>query len=419
MHDLSIEERKATADRVAASPRLTNSPKLRSFFLYVVDCAIRESPEEATEQQIGIHVFGRRPGYSSGDDSIVRSQARLLRQKLSAYYAEEGAEEPLLIEMPKGHYLPLFRTREVNPLPPTRTYERTPRYLGPTLDSPVTGELERAGEALNPAERVFTRRLGLRFVLATLFAVLTAFALGVLLGRRASPSGTHDAGPLWSAFLQKPKSTLVIFSNPLFEGDPNAGLHLVPADLPHNASAPTDETYTGTGEVGAVYQITRLFTSQNAEFTLKRSQLVTWDEARSSNLIFIGAASQNTALHELPGLAGFTIALDRNHQGYIVNQHPQPGEPARFPYEDKTQETAIFANLPGLEPGTHILIFTGLTTVGTQAAVEFACRPENIAMIARQAGTTNGQLNPFEAVLQVGISKGVGVSTKLLLLHRR
>ena len=124
-------------------------------------------------------------------------------------------------------------------------------------------------------------------------------------------------------------------------------------------------------------------------------------------------------MHDLPGLSGFTIALDQNHQGYIVNQHPQPGEPVRFPYEDKSQETAIFANLPGLEPGTHILIFSGLTTVGTQAAVEFACRPENVAMLARQAGTTAGELNPFESVLQVGISKGVGVSTKLLLLHRR
>ena len=91
----------------------------------------------------------------------------------------------------------------------------------------------------------------------------------------------------------------------------------------------------------------------------------------------------------------------------------------RFPSPDKTQETAIIALLPGLEPGTHLLIFSGLTTVGTQAAVEYACRPENIAKLVQQAGTSGSDVNSFEAVLRVGVSKGVAVNAQLLLLHRR
>src|SRR5580692_7707719 len=94
--------------RIVESPYLIGSARLRDFLLHVIACAIREAPEEATEQQIGIQVFQRPPGFNSSEDSIVRSQARLLRRKLAAYFKAEGASEPLIIEIPKGHYLPVF-----------------------------------------------------------------------------------------------------------------------------------------------------------------------------------------------------------------------------------------------------------------------------------------------------------------------
>jgi hypothetical protein len=94
--------------RVIESPHLVGSARLRDFLLHVTACAIRETPEDATEQQIGIRVFQRSPGFNSSEDSIVRSKARLLRLKLSAYFNAEGAAEPLIIEIPKGHYFPVF-----------------------------------------------------------------------------------------------------------------------------------------------------------------------------------------------------------------------------------------------------------------------------------------------------------------------
>src|SRR5215813_3205271 len=106
------DERWALIERIASSRFLKSSVRLREFLFYTADCAIREAPEDATEQQIGIRVFGRHPGYNSSEDSIVRTHARLLRQKLSAYFAEEGATEELLVEIPKGHYLPIFVPRK-------------------------------------------------------------------------------------------------------------------------------------------------------------------------------------------------------------------------------------------------------------------------------------------------------------------
>src|SRR5713101_4425168 len=106
--DFPGDPRWELVQRVIESPHLIGSARLRDFLLHVASCAIRQTPEEATEQQIGIQVFQRSPGFNSSEDSIVRSQARLLRLKLSAYFNAEGASEPLVIEIPKGHYLPVF-----------------------------------------------------------------------------------------------------------------------------------------------------------------------------------------------------------------------------------------------------------------------------------------------------------------------
>src|ERR1019366_504300 len=114
---LHNDERWLVVERVAASQHLKSSARLCQFLFYVAECAIRGVPEEATEQQIGIRVFGRPPGYNSSEDSIVRTHARLLRQKLTAYFADEGVSETIVVEMPKGHYLPIFRSRlETDPV---------------------------------------------------------------------------------------------------------------------------------------------------------------------------------------------------------------------------------------------------------------------------------------------------------------
>ncbi len=418
MDVVELEECRAVVERVAGSQPFSSAPKLRAFFLYVADCSLRGQPEEATEQQIGTRVFSRPAGYNSGEDSIVRSQARLLRMKLNTYFStEEGKREPLVIEIPKGHYVPVFRDRTASALdaPEASFPQEAPLPAGrdsgerAAASAPVpVPDIEAAPKRRYPAV--------LSYVM-----LLAGLVLGGILGawsyRRWSTVEARKPDLLWSTFFAKTPPTLVIYSNPLFNGTPSTGLKLVgPATIsaPHDLD---DDTYTGTGEVGAIRQLTRMFDAHEADFILKRSRLVTWDEARSSNLIFVGAPSQNPALEDLPALSQFAIAIDPAEHGSIVNRHPLPGEPASFPTNDKTQETAIIALVPGLETRTHILVVSGLTTIGTQTAMEFLCRLENIAQLAQQAGTSNGEIRPFEAVLQIGVSKGVGINAKLVLLH--
>jgi hypothetical protein len=155
----------------------------------------------------------------------------------------------------------------------------------------------------------------------------------------------------------------------------------------------------------------------HAEFVLKRSRLVTWDEAKSRNLIFIGAASQNSALLDLKTNSDFEIVMDNDHRGYIVNQHPLHGEPASFKPSTSNEEYAIVASIPGVAPGTRIAIFTGLTTNGTQAAVEFMCNPNSAQQLIKAIGRSGTGLVPFESVLHIKLSGGVPLPADVAAIH--
>jgi len=416
-----IAELEALARRVAAAPQLHGSPKLREFFLYVVDCALREAPDEATEQHIGVHVFHRNPGYNSGDDSIVRSQARLLRAKLSTYFITEGAHEPIVIEVPKGQYLPIFRKA-------TDTLDLAgviaPEPLRPAAAPPLVAPTLPSVSEDPPTEAAATREPAHWAGILTL-SVLLALAIGGLAGYLIHSRIDHPSTPqldtFWKPFYSSDNS-LVIYSNPAFAGDPYLGLRLVPPPTTANISQQdeaVDETYTGTGEAAAIHNLTQLFDAHGASFTLKRSPLVTWDEARSRSLVFIGAPSQNVALNDLQTLTQFRIAQAPDHKGYMVNAHPRPGEPASFPLGTPTEETAIVALLAGLQPDTRIAIFSGLSTIGTQEAVEFFSQPDTLRALIAQVGTSNGTLKPFEAVLLIRKSQGVAIGASFLAIHQR
>ncbi len=132
----SAIQREELVCRVASSVTFEKSPRLRAFFTHVCRCALDNKSEEATEQQIAIYVYDRQPGYNSNDDNIVRSQARVLRMKLEHHFANEGKDEPVIITIPKGQYLPIFEPRfkepQVQPIvlvPAERTHRRRRQIL--------------------------------------------------------------------------------------------------------------------------------------------------------------------------------------------------------------------------------------------------------------------------------------------------
>jgi hypothetical protein len=78
---------------------------------FVVGSTLKGEAMYLKETTIGVAVFGRSPDYDPKVDTIVRSQAWRLRAKLKKYYATEGREDALVIDLPLGHYVPVFSVR--------------------------------------------------------------------------------------------------------------------------------------------------------------------------------------------------------------------------------------------------------------------------------------------------------------------
>src|ERR1700728_934334 len=107
----SIEARRALFERVAASEQFSRSARLRDFLLYVGKQSLKEGCPEIHEQEIGAKVFGRPSSYDRSQDNIVRVNATELRKRIELYFTSEGAHEPLVLEIPRGAYKPVFYRR--------------------------------------------------------------------------------------------------------------------------------------------------------------------------------------------------------------------------------------------------------------------------------------------------------------------
>src|SRR5262249_52982411 len=87
------------------------SERVSKLLRFLVERVLEDKQHELKESVIGVEVFGRKPDYDPKVDSTVRTEAARLRARLSKYYSTEGSQDSLLIELPKGGYVPGFQQR--------------------------------------------------------------------------------------------------------------------------------------------------------------------------------------------------------------------------------------------------------------------------------------------------------------------
>src|SRR5712692_10576118 len=89
-------------EKVLASRSFRSADRMRRFLSYVVELTIEGKCDDLKEYALGVEVFDREQSFDPRVDPIVRVEARRLRKKLEEYYEQEGAHDPLRIQLPKG-----------------------------------------------------------------------------------------------------------------------------------------------------------------------------------------------------------------------------------------------------------------------------------------------------------------------------
>jgi hypothetical protein len=183
------------------------------------------------------------------------------------------------------------------------------------------------------------------------------------------------------------------------------------------------EHYTGVGEVLAIHALDRTFGSLRRQIRVKRGSLLSLDDVKNNDMIFVGSPAENLTLREIPSTEDFIFrTLDsgsRKGDLAIINVHPQPGEADYWigspSHANLTEDYSVIALVRGLNPAKSVLILAGTTTIGTQAAVEFVCQQDSLeALLRRLQIAVNGELKPFEAVLRVKVTRGVPVESDIV-----
>ena len=98
-------------ERVLASGGFARNERLSQFLRFLVERHLEARDSELKESVLAVEVFGRKAGYDPKLDAVVRTEAVRLRARLEKYYQSDGREDPVIIELPKGGYRPVFRER--------------------------------------------------------------------------------------------------------------------------------------------------------------------------------------------------------------------------------------------------------------------------------------------------------------------
>jgi len=383
--------------RVVASPEFEKSERLSAFLLYVCERALQHRPNEVTEQQIGVHVYGRPCGYNAADDNIVRSQARVLRWKLDQYFAQEGRSEPVAITIPKGAYLPVFETRRLAEA--------------------------RVAEVIAAPGPERTRSVAL-LAMSALAVVLAAACLWLAMSRpavRITGSSTTTFTGLWQGFLGENQRTIIVQPDQVYAllqraaGKRIALSEYLADDFAERAKKLSNDVgfealipgfYRGelTSALSAVdvSLISGLPRAASASIDVRGAPSLNMADLRTGSAIFIGTVQNNPWIQLFDGALNF--GFDATRHNYCLNRHPKPGELAEYDSSSRAELRIAYsgvAYLPSLNHHGDVLLILG-TGPANKMAAEFItnekfCGPF-LNRIKAEAG--RGRLPYFEVLLK-------------------
>jgi hypothetical protein len=402
-------------EKLIASHTLHGSESLCKLLRYLANHSLDHPGTSPKEYQIATEVFARQKDFDPHLDSMVRVQAGRLRSKLAEYYASEGADDSILVEMPKGNYVLTF-------------HHRSPS-LG--RDHPVHSHDLAEATPLNG--KTSNRWFAAVLVLSVLLAAVVAVGTDRFLSRKTAEARLTSDSPdvpvafhvFWRGFLTGPQEPWVIFSNAAFVGRPYTGMRYY--NRARDSGTAILDHYTGVGEVLAVHALDNVFAKLHQQIRVKRGSLFSLDDAKNNDLIFIGSPSENLTLLEIPNTSEFVFKQitsgPRMGTMEIINLHPESGEQKEFfpspPDADLTEDYSVVALKRGLNPAHSVLILAGGTTIGTQAAVEYVCQQNSLEeLLLRLSVSNSGELKPFEAVIRVKVARGVPVESELVALRK-
>lgn len=406
---VDADKARRQVERILASSIFRDAPIQQRLLRYLVDQALAGSAGDLKEYAIGAAVFARGHDFDPRNDSIVRVQAGVLRKKLAAYYEGPGVADDGIVEIPRGHYVPVFSLRPPEPLPPRQPSRRPWGYATAAAV---------AGTALGAV------------------AVWLAVGTSPLAVPVAHPS-VWAGHPLWTGFFEPQSTVKLVIGAPVFadingllvrdvdvnrpeEISTSATVRLLERER-HAKSVPV-EIYTGMGEAEGASLLSRFFTQAGIALPLIRNRQTRWQDLSSGNLIFLASLRFRTLGRELDRPSDFEFVTAPGQPSVLKNLRPQPGEEPlyRFAMTSRAsgRDYALVTVWPSTFPGRRVMFIGGSSTWGTAAGASYVTDPLSLRELEERitphpAAGKSG----LQVLLRVDIRDNQAASTTFVTSH--
>ena len=421
--------------RVLASEAFIKAPRLCSFLGYVCENSLQGRLDELTEQQIGIHVFQRSPGFNSAEDTIVRGTARHLRTRLESYYQEEGQHDPIRVVMRKGGYVASFE-----PIGKPEQ-ETTPAVLdrGVPVLSSSTASLPDHPRQMH-GHWPLAAQLSLACV-SLVAAILAALTVHLARPRREDASGVGPTA-LWRALFTEGRRTLIV------PGDASLDAYIAWEQRTVSLDQYANQTYQREVTVSQPPSATDVPLSVRSVTPMADLRLITelvrvpdrlgtpqagrWMEVRyardlaiadthENNLILIGSESFNPWGTLYQPEMDFKVARGFNTDVYsVTDRAPKSGEPRTYEYRRSaagSKAITLVALLDNSQGHGRVLLVQGSSMGTTYGALNFFTNEHLWKPVIDAATGADGSLRNFEVLLSSDFVRGGVSNTQILSAH--
>jgi len=398
-------------NRVLASREFRTSQRCRDFLRYVVEAVLEGHCDTLKERTIGVEVFARTVEYDPSDDATVRVKAGEVRKRLALYYASpEGTNDPIVIVLPLGTYVPRFQNRADQgaatalPSPPSDVAHAGSAGQQDTQDSASAGE----------SGSLPTRQTRWGFKLT---AALVALA-GVVIGGASILIYTRYSTPRIAPIFDQ-------FWAPVFQSDSSPLLCVTPVpvySLQNDATPKVEprvedfivvrDQFVAIGDLQAESRIAAALDRARRPVHVRIGE-VPFEELRKSPAIMVGY-SYSRWKEIIKGLR-FSIDLDRKPSYAVLdNGVPTQWHISTYPDDPNLKEDyGIVTRVFDPDTGQMLVEMAGISHYGTEGAAEVLTNPALLAQALHNA-PTNWQKKNIQVVFHVRVISGTSTAPDIV-----
>jgi TolB-like protein len=144
--------------KISATEEFQRSKRSLRFLNYIVEETLAGRASRIKAYSVAISVLDRDDTFDPQTDPMVRIEASQLRRRLERYYLTQGADDPVVIDLPKGGYVPVFRLAEVAVPPEVDSKHHSRRFSGRVMSAALAATLMTACIVVIAAVLIFPSR---------------------------------------------------------------------------------------------------------------------------------------------------------------------------------------------------------------------------------------------------------------------